>query len=501
MDLPITIEEKQTITKQIIASVNNLPQRRPRFMLDRDQIFYSSSFRRLAGKTQLLAAGEDDVLRTRLTHTLEVSQIARAIGQALDLDLDLIEAMVLGHDLGHTPFGHVGERTLHELMTPDRKHPLGKTCPLNADPADFPAQLDSFLGFKHNLQSLVVAMELEKNTSGRGLNLTKYTLYGLQAHTKPAYKKGRMRNHDRLGYYDKYLKKGCRINGRDAWSLEALLVAQADEIAQWHHDLEDALRAGLVMPQAIVEVMNPMLYCIQASLSPEEEQILRNPGSCDLETFIYTFTRIVVRTLMEALTETAERNILLLGGMIPEVAPAENPGAMTKRAHVVLTPSGMFPKDIFSYGDQNESGTFACAVEAFSDEINRNILSSDKIKKADEAGKKTILKLFSGYYKHPEKLPEECMYAFFGAYHELKGDSKLSGMCRPEFQDQSEAELRKMAGEKDAESIRVRFARVFQKRSKNTTRVEELLLMRAICNHIASMTDAEARRAARQFRH
>ena len=88
--MEIVIAEKSAISKEIVANVNNLPKRRPHFMRDRDQIFYSRSFRRLAGKTQLLAAGKDEILRTRLTHTLEVSQIARAIGQALKLDLDLI---------------------------------------------------------------------------------------------------------------------------------------------------------------------------------------------------------------------------------------------------------------------------------------------------------------------------------------------------------------------------------------------------------------------------
>ena len=89
------------------------------FMRDRDRILYSKAFRRLSGKTQVYITGSDDHLRTRLTHTLEVSQIARTIAQTLKLDTDLTEAISLGHDIGHTPFGHAGERMLHQLMTED----------------------------------------------------------------------------------------------------------------------------------------------------------------------------------------------------------------------------------------------------------------------------------------------------------------------------------------------------------------------------------------------
>lgn len=490
--MEIVVEKQMTITKKMVIQANNLPRKRPRFMLDRDQIFYSSAFRRLAGKTQLMAAGADENLRTRLTHTLEVSQIARSIGEALGLDLDLVEAIVLGHDLGHTPFGHVGERTLHELMTPDPKHPLGKRCPLCADSADFPEELHSFLGFKHNLQSLVVVMEQEKSAGGRGLNLTKYTHYGLQAHTKPTYKKGRMKNHDMLGYYDKYLKKGCKVRGNDAWSLEALLVAQADEIAQLHHDLEDALRAGLISPGEIVTVMSPMLCFCRDKLTREEQELLRNPDSCDREMFIYAYTRIVVQALMDALTETAAQKIQIRGGMIPVNVPAELPCGTAKLSHVVPTPDGNPDAEIFSYGDKKVVGSFAWAVEAFSGKIG-SILQDENIRKADEKGKQTILKLFRGYYQHPEKLPEECMYAFFASYHELKGEERLRNLCRAEFQEQSEEQLRR-----GAEKISERFTQVFRKRAK-TTKVEELLLMRTICNHIASMTDMDARRAAKRI--
>ena len=97
------------------------PPYRSDFMRDRDRVMYSASFRRLAGKTQIYLAGKNDNQRNRLTHTLEVSQIARTISQALGLDCDLTEAIALGHDIGHTPFGHAGEQILHEIMVPGSK--------------------------------------------------------------------------------------------------------------------------------------------------------------------------------------------------------------------------------------------------------------------------------------------------------------------------------------------------------------------------------------------
>ena len=237
-------------------------RKEPRFMLDRDHIFYSKAFRRLAGKAQVYITGEDEAKRTRLTHTLEVSQIARPIAQMLGLDVDLVEAIALGHDLGHTPFGHAGERILHEIMTVQENHPLGMPCPL--DRAKYKSVFDTFLGFKHNLQSVVVAAQLEKSCDNRGLNLTEFTLYGMQGHSDSVYKEGKVSNHNQLGYYTRYLETYCQRDEEPAWSLEGLLVAQADEIAQIHHDMEDALVGKLITPAQMAQMMettHAIMFC------------------------------------------------------------------------------------------------------------------------------------------------------------------------------------------------------------------------------------------------
>ena len=186
------------------------------FQRDRDRILHSRSFRRLKHKTQVLLLPEGDHPRTHLTHTLEVSQIARTIARALDLNEDLTEAIALGHDLGHTPFGHMGERSLRDLVTE-----LGLP------------------GFHHASQSLRVVDCLEKN--GAGLNLTWEVRMGIVQHSK-----GQVDVHD--GFYLE-----------NPSNLEAWVVRVSDSIAYLNHDLDDAIGAGLLksedVPSEIVETL------------------------------------------------------------------------------------------------------------------------------------------------------------------------------------------------------------------------------------------------------
>lgn len=173
---------------------------RTAFQVDRDRIIHSNSFRRLKHKTQVFLAPEGDHYRTRLTHTLEVSQIARTISRALRLNEDLTEAIAMGHDLGHTPFGHAGERALNEI------------CPF---------------GFLHYEQSVRVAQKLEKNC--KGLNLTKEVQDGILHHTK----------------------------GELPATLEGQVVRVSDRIAYLNHDIQDAIMAGIItqndIPSAVLE--------------------------------------------------------------------------------------------------------------------------------------------------------------------------------------------------------------------------------------------------------
>ena len=167
---------------------------RTAFQRDRDRVIHCKAFRRLKHKTQVFLSPEGDHYRTRLTHTLEVAQIARTIARALQLNEDLTEAISLAHDLGHTPFGHAGERALNSIVPG---------------------------GFRHFEQSLRVVDKLEKN--GKGLNLTYETRNGILCHTR----------------------------GEEADTLEGRIVRIADRIAYINHDIDDALRAGVISERAL----------------------------------------------------------------------------------------------------------------------------------------------------------------------------------------------------------------------------------------------------------
>ena len=194
------------------------------FERDRDRIIHSHAFRRLEGKTQVFTPGLDDYYRTRLTHSIEVAQIGRTIAKALQLNEALTEAICLAHDIGHSPFGHVGETTLNKLMEP-------------------------YGGFEHNAQALRIVDLLEHPYPDfMGLNLMYETRLGLAKHHSP---------YDNP-MNDKFQEANC--------SLEGQIADVADRIAYNCHDLEDGLRAGLIMPEQLeIEIVRQAEERINAS--------------------------------------------------------------------------------------------------------------------------------------------------------------------------------------------------------------------------------------------
>ena len=193
----IELHEQECLSKYASVSKNSVGRKiyekpceiRTDYQRDRDRIIHCKSFRRLKHKTQVFISPKGDHYRTRLTHTLEVSQISRTVARALRMNEDLTEAIALGHDLGHTPFGHAGEGALNGL------------CPG---------------GFKHYEQSVRVLSVLEKG--GKGLNLTEEVLNGILCHTK----------------------------GPEAFTAEGRIVRLCDKIAYINHDIEDSVRAGII---------------------------------------------------------------------------------------------------------------------------------------------------------------------------------------------------------------------------------------------------------------
>lgn len=243
------------------------PATRSEFQRDRDRIIHSTAFRRLEYKTQVFVNHEGDLFRTRLTHSIEVAQIARSLARNLQLNEDLVEAISLAHDLGHTPFGHAGQDALNACMK-------------------------DYDGFEHNLQSLRVVDSLEQRYGAfDGLNLMFETREGILKHCSLAHAKD-------LGAI------GQRFIDRKQPSLEAQLANLADEIAYNNHDIDDGLRSGLLTTDQLDSVG---LY---ARHRVEVEQIF--PGISGRRAINETVRRMI-NALVVDLIQTSQSNIAQAG--------------------------------------------------------------------------------------------------------------------------------------------------------------------------------------------
>ncbi|EJL25497.1 deoxyguanosinetriphosphate triphosphohydrolase, putative [Caulobacter sp. AP07] len=213
------------------------------FARDRDRIIHTSAFRRLKEKTQVFVAHEGDNFRTRLTHSLEVAQVARSLATALGLDSDLAETIALGHDIGHPPFGHAGEDELQAKMAP-------------------------YGGFDHNVQTFRVVTELERRYPDfDGLNLTWETLEGIIKHNGPVTEKLGKPSWKAISKYDGEYKLGL-----NTWaSAEAQVAALADDIAYNNHDVDDGVEAGLFTLDELMDV--PLIGPILAAVRSERPDL------------------------------------------------------------------------------------------------------------------------------------------------------------------------------------------------------------------------------------
>jgi dGTPase len=267
------------------------------FRRDCDRIIHSTAFRRLAHKTQVFVFHEGDHFRTRLTHTLEVTQIARSLARALGLDEDLAEALALAHDLGHPPFGHAGERALDRCL------------------ADFE-------GFDHNAQTLRIVTALERRYAEfDGLNLTWETLEGVVKHNGPLTE----RTGEPSGRYRRRgLPHAIRVHAEsqdlELWSwpsAEAQIAALADDIAYDAHDIDDGLRAGLFTLDDLagVEIIGDILQEIRAAYARldagrESHELMR---------------RLITRLIEDVIAETGRRMRALAPRRVGDVRLAGRP--------------------------------------------------------------------------------------------------------------------------------------------------------------------------------
>src|SRR5664280_507553 len=289
------VRRKKDDIKEQIENNENIAVRTP-FQRDKDRILYSKAFRRLIHKTQVCFTGEmNEEIRTRLTHTLEVSQIARSIARQVHANEYLAEAIALGHDVGHTPFGHTGEEVLNNFisgMDEGIKSKIKNSCMFSTEETE--------LHFKHHFQSVRVLNELEEGYKDfKGLNLTYPVLEGILKHTSLKFKRGELQGKS-VVYENISEIKELHIEQQFSCSLEGQIVALADEIAQVCHDIEDAIEDNYDSKGII---------CTQLQKLIDENDIYNlEKGTC-IEDLItqhqvkYLISCIIGRVISDAVTE------------------------------------------------------------------------------------------------------------------------------------------------------------------------------------------------------
>lgn len=450
---------------------DHLPCYRTEFMRDRDRIMYATAFRRLAGKTQIYTVGSDDHKKNRLTHTLEVAQIARTISAALGFDADLAEAIALAHDFGHTPFGHAGEQMLHEILIPDSRYV--KESPFyqkmyndirdvfEREALDKIECMDSLFGFKHNLHSIRVCTLLEDSYRGPkgeniGLNLTNFTLCGMMLHSNLTYKDTPFAPN-----FQKSFERNMGFQSREdklAWSFESYIVKYADDIAQWHHDLEDAMREGVLPTDKICETVRSALDGILKDSDASLLNGITNNGNTDRSN-LAKLSHVVVHTLVEDLIHTSSHNFKELKAALDRKHPSLSANRLFLEYDELELPLRKDNVIRFSLSEEK--------TKIFEETIREWVHHSQNVERMNEKGRYIIRKLFEAYYAHPQQLPDGPI---------LHMMVTLDPVTYPTIDKAKSCGI----GE-----LRVQF----DKKIRNPNIYTQVLLMRRICDHIASMTD------------
>ena len=329
---------------------------RTTFQRDRDRLVHARAFRRLKHKRQVFLITEGDHFRTRLTHTLEVAQLSRTLGRALGLNEDLLEAIALGHDLGHTPFGHLGEEVLDEILQ-------------GRDTLEGALTGEYFGGFKHNYQSLRIVDELEQKYESPGLNLTAPVREGILKHTR--LKRGQIR-------YAELKTEGLFFEQDPASTLEGQVVALADEIAQRTHDFEDGLRAELVALEEIRELEIVRALDQKAGL---QKLLQRNR---------YVYCNRLISGLID----------LLVSDLIQQTL------ANTARFIAAKNRSRHFDEELVR---------FSAEVDPLQNELNKfiyqRIIFTRENRGSDEDARQVLRGLFRAYYEDPELWPANMRFS------------------------------------------------------------------------------------------
>lgn len=356
---------------------------RGEYQRDRERIVHAKAFRRLVDKAQIFSSSKGDHYRTRMTHTLEVSQIARGIAIELNVNLDLTEAIALAHDIGHTPFGHQGERTLDDILT--------GAIELLPDAKD----TRNFGSFKHNLHGLRVLSFLEqKYLEHDGLDLSYQVLEGVLKHTDfPT-------NSDFSFFLIDGNKEFLYPNHKFAHSIEGQIVSIADEIAQRGHDLDDALAAHHLtlenlQSEVSINKMQP-IKDILVKINESMEEAKKNRRIFDKQDMLRS--RLVPEILgyfIRDVVAHSRKNMKSYGN--------PSPGEVIEEL-VTFSPEGKF---IANYLKKI---------------ISKKVLNSSEVSRFDDKARRIIAELFRAYYNNPKLLPESVLHRLYGEIRKVSDD-------------------------------------------------------------------------------
>lgn len=434
---------------------------RDSFQVDRDRILYSKAFRRLRGKTQVFIAGYDDHVRNRLSHTLEVSQIARTISKALGLNEMLTEAIALGHDLGHTPFGHVGERTLNDIST-------GKET-LNVKNWNHSLCVP---GFKHNWQSVRVACALEyHNRDYSGLNLTMETLWGFLHHSSLENKKIKPIFHRTI--------YGNLLPDEQYWSFEGLVVSLADEIAQRHHDIEDGLITNILDKDKLIDYLKDDIYNSLKGTNADNLRILLGKAKVERypEFYLETLARAIVNFYVCEVVENTQR---LFQEIVEEYSIDSSSsfyGQKVKIWNETIKSEKAFIKKMMS--ESLSKADDKLQTEYF----KKRILHSYQAQKNDGKAAYVIKKIVEAYLTNPQQMPDNAIIMLFANSRGIDDWRKQNGVMKSIFgegKDKAEivGEMRVILGDLMDDEDKWSKSLLFQKD-----------LLRTIIDYVAGMTD------------
>ncbi len=463
-----TLKQEDTFCSRFHSQTKkNNKLNRTNFQRDYERIIHAKAFRRLVDKAQIFTSSKGDHYRTRMIHTMEVSQIARGIAKELDLNVELTEAIALAHDIGHTPFGHQGERTLNDILR-------GKIDGIFSTKQEY-----SFGGFKHNLQGVKVVTQLEKKYFEHdGINLSYQVVEGILKHTKFLACKDCSSKHDCKGkngecekienevkefLSDNFKTDELFLKYSFSTTLEGQVVAIADEIAQRSHDIDDALRSYLITFNDLKNYLSfekfselkQLIIKVEEKYLKNEEKIIYNTGIDILHGRIISE---IIAFFVRKVVDNSKKNIKEYEEDINDTFFNDY-----QRINKELITFDIVTFNLCNYLEEI---------------ISKKVITCNEVACFDNKGKMIVQKLFKAYYEKPLLLPQSFLLRIYK--ETLKQyDTTINMVVSDTSVVNKEIQMILKYYELDKEKQQEYFDK-------------QKILVRAIVDYIAGMTDSYA---------